>query len=229
MAYTWTTLNAAVAAALAVDVTDADFIALAPTIYDDAEQRCYRELDLLTASVNIPGTLTANSRNFTLPTTYGHVLVVDALNVYSAPGVRFNPPVRMVTRDVIDYLWPNEAAPTAGSFPVLAARPDDLTLLVAPAPAQAYNVEVIATIRPAPISATNTTTFLSMYLSDVFFAAIMADANGVILRNFGAQGENTAQAVSWESKYAMLRDSASKEELRKIFVTNTALPASAKA
>ena len=230
MTYTYTTFSAALAAALAVELPDDDFTALLPTVIDDAEQRIYRELDLMTANVTVPGVLTANSRTFLLPQTAGHVLVVDAINIFSAPGVRFSPPVKMVTRDVLDYFWPNEAAPSASSVPMLAARANDDSMLLGPAPGADWNCEVICTIRPAPLSVSNPTTFLTQYLSDLFFKCCMADANGVILKNYGAQSTDPQQAVSWETAFQIALASAKSEELRKQYVSsNSPLPASAKA
>ena len=230
MSYTYSTLLTAVANALTVDPGDADFVALLPTILDDAEQRCYRELDLLTANVTVSQTLIPNTRINPIPTTSGHMLVLDAINVFSTAGARFSPPVKMVSRDVVDFLWPNESAPSAASFPVLAARIDDLNVMFGPAPGSPWGAEFIGTIRPAPLSVTNTSTFLTNYLSDLFFKCIMADANGVLLKNYGAQSSDPQQAISWEAAYQAVMASAKTEELRKMYISaNSPLPASAKA
>jgi len=226
MSYSYSTLVTAVASALQVDPSDADFLALVPTIFDDAEQRCYRELDLVASSVAVNGTMTANSRYFTLPTSAGHILVIDAINVIDASGVRHA--MKGVSRDVVDYFWPSDTAPSAASIPSIMARVDDTRVLVGPAPGTVWTAEVVGTIRPMPISATNPTTFLSNYLSDVFFKCIMADANGVLLKNYGAASSDPQQAVSWETAYQIALNSAKSEELRKDFITNTSLPASAK-
>jgi len=229
VSYTYSTLTAAVAAALTVDAGDADFVALLPTIIDDAEQRCYRELDLMTANVTVPQTLTPNSRLNAIPTSSGHMLVIDAINVFSATGARFSPPVKMVSREVVDYFWPNETAPSSASYPTLAARSDDANVLFGPPPGSAWAAEFIGTIRPTPLSVTNTSTYLTNYLSDVFFKCIMADANGVLLKNYGAQSNDPQQAVSWEAAYQAALASAKTEELRKSYISaNSPLPASAK-
>ena len=232
MSYTYNSLVTAVAAALTVEPDDADYLALVPTIFDDAEQRLYRELDLVAASVAVNGTMTANNRYFTLPTTDAsgsaiHLLVVDAINVLDASNMRH--PVRVVSRDVVDSFWPSDTAPDASSIPKNAARVDDNRMLVGPAPGTAWTAEVVGTIRPMPISASNPTTFLSLYLSDLLFKAIMADANGVLLKNYGAASSDPQQAVSWETVYQIALNSAKTEELRKSYVTGSPLPASAKA
>jgi hypothetical protein len=50
----------------------------------------------------------------------------------------------------------------------------------------------------------------------------------VLLKNYGAASSDPQQAVSWETAYQIALNSAKSEELRKNFVTNTPLPASAK-
>jgi hypothetical protein len=109
------------------------------------------------------------------------------------------------------------------------ARPDDTNLFWGPAPDQAYPMEVVGTIRPTPLSVANPTTFLTLYLSDVFFAAAMVSASGY-QRNFGAQSDDPKMAVSWESQLQTKLASARKEELRKSYVSamSSASPASPK-
>ena len=228
MSYTYSTFVPALAALLTVDPSDSDFSTLLPTIIQDAELRCYRELDLVSASVAVPGTLTANTRSFTLPTTSGSIIVVDAINVFDASNVRH--PVKPASRDVIDTFWPSDTAPSASSIPKLFARPDETAVLLGPAPGTAWNVEVVGTIRPTPLSAINPTTFLTSSIPDLFMAAAMAFATGGLLKNYGAASEDPRAAVSWEAHYQTLLSSARPEELRKTYYSaNSPLPASAKA
>lgn len=216
MAYDYTTFMNAIAAEMEADVTDAGFLAIFPTFIDDAEQLCYRELDLVASSVTVNGTATANSRSFTLPTSSGHIIVVDAINVIDGSNVRHT--VRPATREGIDFLYPSEAAPYTPCIPQQFCRPDDTRILYGPAPDQAYTVEVVGTIRPTPLSASNTTTFLTLYLSDLFFAAAMISASGY-MRNFGMQADDPKMAVSWQSVFDRRLASARKEELRKSYVS----------
>lgn len=222
MAYTYTTLATALATALTVDASDADFIALLPTIIDGAEQLCYRELDLVDASVAVNGTATANSRYFTLPSSAGHILVVDAVNTFDASSIRH--PALPASREVVDFLWPSDTAPSATSVPSIFCRPDDTRLLFGPAPGFAATVEVVGTIRPTPLSSGNTTTFLTLYLSDLFFAGCMVYAMGTLLRNFGAQSDNPQAAVSWQAIFQTCLASAQKEELRKNYISVMSQP-----
>jgi hypothetical protein len=217
MAYTYTSFVAALAVEMAVpNVAEANFVAILPTIIDDAEQRLYRELDLVSASIAVNGTATPNNRVFALPQTSGHIIVVDQISVIDGAGVRH--PVRPATRESVDFLFPSNTAPSTPSFPKIFARTDDTNVLWGPSTDQAYTTEVIGTVRPVALSAVNPTTFLTNYLSDVFFAAAMVSAAGY-QRNFGSQSDDPKMAVSWESQLQTRLASARKEELRKSYIS----------
>jgi hypothetical protein len=227
VALTYSTFVTTLASLLTVDEADSDFVTQLPSIIENAELRCYRDLDLVSSSVATNGTMTANSRYFTLPTTDGHIIVVDAINVLDASSVRH--PMKIASRDVVDFMWPSDTAPTAASIPMLAARVDDTRMLVGPAPGTAWTAEVVGTVRPDPLSVSNTTTFLSNYIPDLFMAAAMVFSTGGLLKNYGAQADDPRASVSWESTYQTLLTSAKTEELRKNYISaNSPLPASAK-
>lgn len=216
MGYNYTTYSAALAELLVTTVTDPDFVAVEPSIIIYAEQRIYRELDLLSTIVrDSSATLTANSRNFTLPSGQGRFVTTQGINVFT-PVATTTTRNQLIptTRDFIDAAWQSEAAPTTPSIPVNYAMITDQTIIVGPPPDAAYKVEVIGTIRPAQLSATNPNTFLTDYLPDLFFAASMIFGSG-FQKNFGAQSDDPRMAVSWESQYQSLKQSADVEELRK--------------
>jgi hypothetical protein len=220
------------AATLEVDPTDTDFQAQLPTIIQWAEQNIYRELDLLTSIITVTSSLSANSRFFTLPMTNGmsaiHFLEVPAVNVFDASNSRH--PLTETSRESIDWMWPSETALNSTWMPEIFARISDTQLLVGGSPGSAWNCEVIGTIRPDPLSASNTTTYLSNYLPDLFFAGSMVAATGGLLKNFGSQSDNAPQAVSWQSLYQQALASAKTEEMKKKFVAAmSSPPANAKA
>lgn len=222
MAYDYSTLKTALAAALTVPETDADFLSLFPTIIDDAEQQCYRELDLVAASVTVNGSTTPSSRIFALPTSAGHLLVIDQINVFDANVTRR--PCSPTTREVIDFFWPSDTPPTYDAIPQMFARIDDANLLYGPAPGFSNVVEVIGTIRPNPLSATNTTTFLTSYLSDLFFAACMVSATGNLLKNWSAVADDPQMAITWASNFKERLASCMREELRKNYISMMSAP-----
>jgi hypothetical protein len=102
----------------------------------------------------------------------------------------------------------------------------DQTIMVGPYPDKAYNLELIGTVRPTPISATNPTNWISLYLPDLLLAASMIQMSGMKM-NFGAQADDPKLAMSWEQQYTTLRDSAGVEDaMRKYASTgwNSQLP-----
>ena len=198
---------------LVVPSTDPNYQLVLPNIIDDAEQRIYRELDLLSTIVrDQSATLTASSRNFTFPQ---HFIASEEISFFTPVGTTVNRvPLVPASKEFINFTWANEAPSTTPSYPVYYAMITDQTIIVGPPPDAAYTVEVTGTIRPAPLSATNTTTYLTTYLPDLFFAAALVFSSGY-LQNYGAAAENPEQATSWEAHFNTLLKSANVEELRK--------------
>lgn len=203
---------------LVVPSNDANFQIVLPNIIDDAEQRIYRELDLLSTIVrDSSANLTANSRNFTFPQ---HFVVSESINVYTPANSTTNRYQLVPTsREFLDAVYPNEASVTTPSIPTYYAMITDQTIIVGPPPDDDYTMEVIGTIRPAPLSSTNTTTYLTQYLPDLFIAASMVFGSAY-LNNFGAVVDNPQMAVTWESHYSALKASADVEEARKKYGAN---------
>lgn len=216
MSYTYATYKAALSDLLVVDEDDADFGAILPSIIDYAEQRIYRELDLLSTVVRQTGAITAGDRSFTLPTEEGRFVVTNGINVITPagqtdPDAGTRRQLLPVSRDYLDAVW---SSTTGAGVPVCYAMVTDQTIDVGPFPDMNYTMEVIGTIRPAPLSASNTTTFLTSYLPDLFMAASMV-FGAAWQKNFGAQADDPKASVSWESQYQTLKASADVEEQRK--------------
>lgn len=217
MSYTYSQYVTTLANTLVVPADDANFLTELPRIIDDAEQRVYRETDLLTTIVrDSTTTLTANSRNFTFPQ---HFTVSESLNVFTPSGSTTNRKQLIpVTREWMDAVYGNEASVDTPSIPRYYAMITDQTIIVGPPPDAAYTMEVVGTVRPTPLSATNTSTYLTLYLPDLFFAASMVFGAGY-LQNFGAMSDNPQSSVSWEAHYTSLLGSANVEEARKKYST----------
>lgn len=216
---TYQTYVTSLANIMAVDPATSQFQTMLPNCIDYAEQRIYRELDLLNTVVRDDSTsLTASDRNFTLPTTAnGKFVTVQGINLITPAGTAADSGTRNAlqptARDYLDTVWNSSSGAT---LPKLFAMIDQFNIIVGPWPNAAYRVEVIGTIRPNPLSQTNPTTFLTQYLPDLFLAGSMIFATGY-QRDFGSQADNPAQAVSWEGQYEKLFASANAEELRKKF------------
>lgn len=202
---------------LPVPASDPGFVTVLPNIIDDAEQRLYRELDLLNTIVrDSSAALVAGNRNFTLPSVQGTFLVVEDMNVITPAG-QANPdqgtrhPLLPTSKEALDFLYPSNSG---AGVPVYFAPITQGQYIVAPWPDAAYQVEVVGTQRPAPLSASNTHTLLTDYFPDLFMAASLIFAAGY-QQNFSAMGDNPQSALAWEAHYQALIKSAAVEEMRK--------------
>lgn len=218
MALTYTQFVTDLANMLVIPPTDPNYVTVLPNIIDDAEQRIYRELDLLSTIVrDSSGTLTANSRNFTFPQ---HFVVSESVNVFTPASTTTNRNQLVpVSREFLDAVWPNEASASTPSVPQYYAMITDQQIIVGPAPDAAYTMEVVGTIRPAPLSVSNPTTYLTLYLPDLFFAASLQFSYGY-MKDYGATTDDPQAPATWEAHYQKLMASASVEELRKKYASS---------
>lgn len=218
MSLTYTTYVSQISNIMAVSSTTTQFQTMLPGMIDYAEQRIYRELDLLQTVIrNTSGALVTNVRTFSLPTNLGVFVTVQGINIATPVGTPIDSGQRIilnpVAREYIDSVWNSNI--NTGT-PQVFCMLDQTTIAVGPWPNNNYQVEVIGTIRPTPLSQTNSTTFLTLYLPDLFVAASMIFASGY-QRDFGSQADNPQQSASWELQYDKLFQSANAEELRKKF------------
>jgi len=218
MTYTYDTYTQALTVLMVTSTADTNFVAIEPSIIDYAEQRIYRELDLQATQVTVASQLTANSRDLALPNTAGTFIVTDYINVYTPIGATSSNGTRNMvvpaSRETIDMLWPSGIVGT--SLPQMFAMVNPTDAIFGPAPDQAYNVDVVGTIRPTALSSGNPTTILTTYLPDLFMAASMVFASGY-MRNFGAQADNPQMSQSWETQYQLLKQSADAEAARQVY------------
>jgi hypothetical protein len=222
MSLTYSSFVSSYSNMLVVPSMDTRFVAYLPNAIDYAEQRLYRELQLLSTQVTDTGTLSLNTRTFNLPSSLGTYVVTERVNVIT-PASTTNPelgtrnPLTPCSKEMLDVLWPSA---TGSTVPVYFAMRTQSSIIVGPFPDQTYTVEVIGTQRPAPLSASNVTTLLSVYFPDLFLTAALIFGAGA-LKNFGAaQGpDDAASGVTWESQYNKLLQSAQTEEAMKKFTS----------
>lgn len=224
MSLTYTSYVAALSTLTAIPTTNGDFQVILPNVIDYAEQRIYRELDMLVEDVrDSSASTTANVRNFALPTTLGTFQIVSEINIITpaatAPESGTRNALTPVSLSVLDWTWPSStgaSVPTQFAYVSQSSSAGQTNIVFGPWPDAAYRVEVVGKIIPAPLSASNTTTFLTLYLPDLFIAASMVFMSGY-LKNFGAQADDPRQGVSWDTQYKELRESAGTWEARKRF------------
>ncbi len=219
MSLTYSTWVTSIANLMAIPSSDGNLATVLPNIIDDAEQRLYRELDLLnTVTRDSSRAFTTSTRTFNLPSTLGTFVVVDQMNVITPSGTS-NPELGTrnsllpTSREMLDTLW---ASSSGSTVPTYFAMVSQSTVIVGPWPDQAYQVEVVGTIRPPALSSSVTTTLLSVYFPDVFLSASMVFAAGY-MKNFGVMADDPKAGVSWESHTQTLMASAQVEEQRKKF------------
>jgi hypothetical protein len=245
MSYTYTSFQKALASEMVVpnnNVNEPNFVLILPTIIDYAEQRCYRELDLLHAetiqwfhmvayqraqSYVVSGAVSA------MPSPAQQILIPERVIIQPAnanpspvsgvPPTTGGEPALAVTVDYLDAVY-SGLFPNPGPFgrPVNFAPVTDQILAFGPAPDQAYYFVIHGKCRPVPLYSAapadgTQTTFLTQVLPDLFLAAAMIAASGY-RHNFGAQADDPKMAVSWEGQFNELLSSAKTEEIRKRFL-----------
>lgn len=216
--YTYTSFKLAAQTIVVSNGADIDFDNILPSAIDYANERCLRELNLLnTVQVdNTTVTTTLGARLITIPSTF---VVVNEMSVFTPAGSTESTgtrvPLTPVSRAVLDALWPSR---TVTGEPSMFNMQDQFTALLGACPDGAYQVEVVGTYRPAPISPTVATSFLTTYLPDLFFAASMVFF-ALYMRNFasaqGQSGNDPMMSGNWEAQYQTLFKSADSEEARK--------------
>lgn len=222
MTLTYASFVSSLANMLVVQADNAEYLQAIPNVIDDAEQRIYRELDLLATIVrDTSANFTSSSRNFTFPQ---HMIVSEAINFFTPVGSTTNRNQLIpVSREFMDAVFPDEAPVqvAAGVFlpPRYYAMITDQQVIVGPAPAQAYTVELIGTIRPTPLSVSNPTTYLTLYLPDLFLAEALIFGYGY-MKDYGAQTDDPKSSASWNAHYNDLWQSAFQEENRKKYASS---------
>jgi hypothetical protein len=210
---------------------DENFKRIVPLMFTYADNRIYRELEFLATTAVTAGTLTANNRETPLPST---MIVLRQMNVLVPAGpiwarMTVRKVLERVSPEALDMIWGSQGrydanfdavVPTPAGVPEkyaivgtsTAAFPQTLSYIVRlmPTPDQAYAAEFFGVIRPALLSPVNTETFLSVNYPDLFCAACMVFASGY-QRDFGAQADDPAKAMSWNGMYETLRQSAMME------------------
>lgn len=215
MGYNYATYTSYLQTMIASISPDASFTTIEPMVIDYAEQRCYRDLNLLSTVIrDYSTTLTASTRNAEVDTDF---VVVNQINLLTPAGSDqtngIRVPLTPSSLEMVDALWPGNG--TTGQ-PDIYGMVDQWNLVVGPSPDGAYLLEVIGTQRPTPLSVSNPNTFLTDRLPDLFMAASMIFVSGY-MRNFGTMASDPAMSMSWEEQYKQLLNSAESEEARKSY------------
>jgi hypothetical protein len=217
---------AQIATMAVVEPADTNFLTILPQAITYAENRMYRDLDFLHTSVSLTFPLVAGSRNLSIGGIGGSdypFVVSEQINIVTPSSVTdpndplaTRNPCLSVTKEFIDQVY-GSSAPANRGVPKYFVPFNDNLYYVAPTPDEAYTVEVVGTYRPNSLSATNLTTFISLYLPDLFIMASMIYVSAY-QRNFSsASGNDPQMPVTYETQYQTLLKGATIEEARKKF------------
>lgn len=207
-----------------VQETDPNFVSITPSMISYAELRIYRDLDFMEVSTALHGDsykVVAGNRNFSfnknLPDGSSFV-VSEQINIITPigqndPDQGVRTPLLPTTKEFLDAVYGSSLSANRAQ-PVYYAPFNDSTFIVGPVPESEYYLEIVGTVRPAPISETNTVTFISQYFPDLFIMASMIYVSAY-QRNFGKQSDDPQMAQSYESQYQTILKSSATEEARK--------------
>ena len=202
---------------------DVNFGGVMPAIIDYAEGRIWRDLDLPAARVTDASVICASGvRTIALSTTQGTLLALESVNLFTSAGTLSSNATRVpltpVSKAVVDAVYPTALSSQCGQ-PEYFARVTDTQLILGPTPDQPYGTEVVATVRPPALSASNSSTWITQNLPKLMIAAGMIFASGH-MRDFGSQSDNPQMAQSWESQYQALLKTANIDALRMKFMSD---------
>ncbi len=188
--------------------SDADFATLLPAAIEEAELRCYRDLDPIAARKSAPIATAAAAATMVLPADCS---IARELTYTPMPAGVLSPHLLRRDSSFLVELYPD---PTQTGLPKYWALTDNATVLLAPTPAAVLPLRLSYTTRPTPLSGQNTSTWLSTWCPDLMVFAAMVYASGY-QRNYGAQTDDPTQGMSWEKQYQRALTTAKIEEARR--------------
>lgn len=201
-----------------VPTTDPNFQIILPQAINYAELRIQRDLDFLSTQIsNSSYSLTGGNNTLTIPTSSFVTLQTIAV---SNNGQTY--PLVSVTKEYLQNVYGSSTGSGIPKFFAVYGGDSATTgltsqnILVGPWPDQGYTVVLTGTVRSQPLSATNTSTFISVYLPDLFIMASMIYISAY-QRNFGRLNDDPQMAQTYESQYQVLKAGALIEENRKKF------------
>jgi hypothetical protein len=180
-----------------------------PLVIDRAEQRAYRDLDMLAVRSTVIQTLPVSLQRLQTiqPPTFVAVETVSVITPAGVGSSGFRNLLTRVSPAAIELTYPSDSQFAA--LPQFYAMISDTGLLMGPPPNLVYSWEVRGPVRPVALSSGNSSTVLTQNYPDLFFASAMVEA-GMYMRFVEPQ-----MSVSWLAEYEKLKTSALIEEMRK--------------
>ena len=202
-----------------VPTTDTNFQIILPQMISYAELRMQRDLDFLSTHIsNSSYSLTAGNGILTIPTS--SFVVMETFEVIDGSGN--SAPLLPVGKEFIQNVYGTGSSTGLPQYFAVYGGDSASTgltsqnMIIGPIPDLNYSIRLTGTVRSAPLSATNTQTYISVYLPDMFIMASMIYISAY-QRNFGRMNDDPQMAQSYEGQYQALKASALIEENRKKF------------
>ena len=206
--------------------SDPAVVAILPALFDYAELRIQRDLDLSQGQyANNSYTLTSGTNTLSLSVN-DFIVVQTVAYVSSTKTIPMLPSSKefiQTSYNDTSYLAPPAYFAAYGGDLATAGTVSQ-NLIFGPTPDQSYPL-VITGLQRMPslygFGSSNTTagtsyTFISTYLPDLLVTAAMIFISGY-QRNFGRESDDPQMSVSWESQYQALLKGATIEEYRRKF------------
>ena len=205
MDYTETVLALSTLFEVPISQEDENFARILPRAFEYANNRIYRDLRHLTATVTVSSTATIGNRETALPS---QIIVLHALDVIGITGARRN--LERISIEALNIFWPDPTfqpgQPRKYAIIGTGLEADPYLIRLMPTPDLAYVIEYTGIVRPAPLSQTNTQTYLSVFYPDLHVVACAVFLSGY-QRDFGLM--NAPQGgTGWEDQYSKLVQSA---------------------
>lgn len=186
---------------------DADFVTMLPSIIENAELRCYRDLTplalLRTQSISIASG------------TYQIAMPSDFIAARSLVAVTGSNRVHLRKRDdrYLHAYWPDRSVT---GTPKYWAEVSYGVLALAPPPAALTTLEMEYTQRPSTLSADNPTTWLASFAPDLLVYAAMCFIGGYQR----AWGTDQKPGAFWEGEYQRALATLKLEEAQRRTTTD---------
>lgn len=195
---------------------DPDFATIWPTAIEHAELRILRELDIQTFRKRTPlsgaGSYATVNGSQTVTLSPDFVVVRDIAYWTPATVNTTRVPLDRRAESFVRDYWPTPAT-VSGALKYYAML-DNVTLLIAPTPDNAYALEVDYTQRPPSLNTLAATptaqTWLSQYLPDMLLYATLVWTSG-FQRTYGQGSDDPQRAMSWEQLYQTAKSAALNE------------------
>jgi len=165
------------------DYCEVDSNVFTATILDgfilDAEERILREIDSDNNKAYATASIVAGQRYVNTPLVTNQTLIIRSAQIIDSDGVG-NPTNRSFV-EYRDTSYISEYNPTeAQGVPKYFSYWDEDTIVVAPTPDQNYTMQLNYILKPAGLSSSNTTTYLSLNFPNGLLYACLVEAYGFL-------------------------------------------------